>query len=122
MFSRRLPYYSLQIHRNCVLKIYIGVICIAGVLTQRDSSHPGHYRFRLQHLEQQNIISNVKEDYRDNFICVLTFVHVSTRRKLQFQSEKLVGTKAEAKESAAKIAVLSLGMILIVPVIRGHTF
>jgi hypothetical protein len=79
-----------------------------GKLTQRDSSHPGHYRFRLLQLEQQGIISDVREEYKDNFICVLTFVHVSTRRKLPFQSEKVVGTKAEAKESAAKVAVLFL--------------
>ena len=58
----------------------------------------------------------MKEDYRGSYICILTFTHVTTRRSLRFQSEETFKSKAEAKESAAKVAVLSLGILLIVGV------
>ena len=81
-----------------------------GLLTQRDSSHPGYYRGRFLHFEQRNIIKSVTEEYENNFICVLTFIKCSNGRRHQFRSEKEFQTKADAKESAAKLAVRSLGM------------
>lgn len=85
---------------------------IPGPISQRDDNHPGHYRGRLLQFEQTKVITNLKEDYQGNYICILTFTHASTRRRLRFQSEKTFKSKAEAKESAARVAVLSLGMLL----------
>jgi hypothetical protein len=79
-----------------------------GTLTQRDERHPGHYKGRLLHLQQKNIITDVTERYEKSFVCVLTFVKCSDRCRYQFRSEEFSG-KQEAKESAARHAVLSLG-------------
>ena len=87
-------------------------ISVVGEFTQRNTNHPGHYRGRLLTLEQNGVIANVKDSWRNEsggFICIITFIHAATRRQLQFQSERVTSSKGEAKESAAKIAVLSLG-------------
>ena len=87
-------------------------ISVVGEFTQRNTNHPGHYRGRLQTLEQNGVITNVKDNSRSEdggFIYTITFIHAATRRQLQFQSERVISSKGEAKESAAKVAVLSLG-------------
>ncbi|CAI8037124.1 Caspase-2 [Geodia barretti] len=80
-----------------------------GTLTQRDERHRGHYKGRLLHLQQKNIITDVTERYEKSFVCVLTFVKCSDRRRYEFRSEEFSG-KQEAKESAARRAVLSLDL------------
>ena len=84
-----------------------------GQLTQRDNQHPGYYRGKLLNIEQRDIIANILyQDQPDGtgYICTLTFVHNATRRQFKFQSERPLKSKQEAKESAAKKAVLSLGI------------
>jgi hypothetical protein len=79
-------------------------------LTQRDEGHPGYYRGRFLKLDQRDIITGVAENYlnESGFVCVLKFVKCSNKRQYQFRSEKGFRTKQEAKESAAKLALLSL--------------
>ena len=89
--------------------------CVAhsGQLTQRDNQHPGYYRGKLLNMEQRGIIAFTREQYQHdgtNYICTLTFVSTTTMRQFKFQSERPLKSKAEAKESAAKKAVLSLGI------------
>ena len=83
--------------------------CFTGGLTQRDETHQAYYRGRLVYLQQKNIIKNIEERYEKSFVCVLTIVKCSDGRSYQFQSEKECNSKPEAKESAAKCAVHSLG-------------
>ena len=74
--------------------------------------HKGHYKGGLLKLEQTNIITNITEDYEQHgnrFVCVLTFDKCSNGQRCRFQSEQACNTKQEAKESAAKRAVLFLG-------------
>ena len=64
-------------------------------------------------MEQHGVIANTQEQYQHdgtNYICTLTFVSNTPRRQFKFQSERPLKSKQEAKESAAKKAVLSLGI------------
>ena len=100
-------------------------ISVVGEFTQRNTNHPGHYRGRLLTLEQNGVIANVKDSWRNEsggFICIITFIHAATRRQLQFQSERVTSSKGEAKESAAKIAVLSLGNSIFLHIYTNYVF
>ena len=103
--------YPHQVSNRSVIKGSVHKSTSTGTLTQRDERHRGHYKGRLLHLQQKNIITDVTERYEKSFVCVLSFVKCSDRRRYEFRSEEFSG-KQEAKESAARRAVLSLGKIL----------
>ena len=83
-------------------------------MTQRDKDHPGHYRGKLLHLQQTGVIKDVVKDvakcYEGNFVQKVTFVKCANGCEYTFRSEKEFSSKPEAEESAAKLAVLSLGI------------
>ena len=105
-------YYNFEIDADVFLYIYIYI----GQITQRDHRHPAYYRGRLLHLEQTKIITDVTEesckDEGTGFICHLSLVVLATQSKRKFQSSKVMLGKAEARESAAEVAVLSLGIVI----------
>ena len=100
--------YPHQVSNRSVIKGSVHKSTSTGALTQRDERHRGHYKGRLLHLQQKNIITDVTERYEKSFVCVLSFVKCSDRRRYEFRSEEFSG-KQEAKESAARRAVLFLG-------------
>ena len=61
-------------------------------------------------LTQQKLIKDFKEEYQKNFVCLLSFVKCSNNCQYHFKSEREFRSKPEAKENAAKLAVMSLGM------------
>ena len=79
-------------------------------MTQRDKDHPGHYRARFLHLQQTGVIKDVTKCYEGNFVQKVTFVKCANGCEYTFRSEKEFSSKPEAEESAAKLAVLSLGI------------